>query len=264
MHFLKLTGAGNDFIATDNRKLEILKRKQAAVRLCERKFGIGADGLLLLEKSAQADFRMRIFNPDGSEAEMCGNGLRCILRFAVETNIVRKRLIRVETMAGVLEGQVSGKTVKAQLNITGKPRLDMKIPLGRTSITGHFLNTGVPHTAILTDDINKVNLQVIGSAIRYHKIFEPKGTNVDWIETVDKHHIKIRTYERGVEGETLSCGTGSVAGAIISFLLGRTSPPVKVLARSGETLTVDFNPSLERIYLEGKIAVLFKGQWLGR
>ena len=264
MDLIKMTGSGNDFVVIDNRKTAITQRKPYAVRLCDRKFGIGADGLLLLEKSTKADFRMRIFNPDGSEAEMCGNGLRCILRFAVETGIVRKKKMFVETMAGILEGEVSGSTVKAQLNVTGKPRLNLKIPAGGKVITGHFLNTGVPHAVILTDDIDAVDLETIGPAIRYHAIFKPKGTNVDWIQAVNRHAVKIRTYERGVEGETLSCGTGSVAGAIVSFLLQKTSPPVKVLARSGETLTVYFDTDLSKIYLEGRVGMIFKGEWLGK
>jgi len=264
MNFSKLTGSGNDFVVIDNRKTEITKRKQAAVRLCDRKFGIGADGLLLLEASEKADFRMRIFNPDGSEAEMCGNGLRCILRFAAETGISRKKIVHVETLAGILEGQVSGSTVKAQLNVTGELRLNLRIPAGNTVVTGHFLNTGVPHTLIMTDDIDKVNIQTLGPAIRYHKLFKPKGTNVDWIEIVNRHFLKIRTYERGVEGETLSCGTGSVAAGIAGFLLGKIDSPVTVLARSGEKLCVHFDKTLRAVYLEGKIAFAFRGQWLDK
>jgi diaminopimelate epimerase len=264
MNFFKIEGSGNDFVVVDNREDVIKQRKRSAVRLCSRRFGIGADGLLLIERSEKADFRMRIFNPDGSEAEMCGNGLRCILRFAVETGIVRKKFIRVETMAGVLEGQVLGSIVKAQLKTAGKPSLNKKIPIGRTNLYGHFIDTGVPHTVIYAEDINNISLNILGPKIRNHKIFSPRGTNVDWIEVIDRHHLKIRTYERGVEGETLSCGTGSVAGAIISFLLGKTSPPVKILARSGETLTVYFDKKLTKVHLEGKIIVVFKGEWLGK
>ncbi len=263
MKFSKLTGSGNDFVVIDNRKAVIAKRKLAAVRLCDRKFGIGADGLLLLEKSSKADFRMRIFNPDGSEAEMCGNGLRCILRFAAETGIARKKTIHVETLAGILEGRVTGSTARAQLNIAGEPRLNLKLPVGRAVITGHFLNTGVPHTVILTDDIEKVDIRTFGPAVRNHKLFKPKGTNVDWIEVVNRRFLKIRTYERGVEGETLSCGTGSVAAGVAGFLLGKMEPPITVLARSGEKLCVDFDRTLRAVYLEGKIAFTFRGEWLG-
>ncbi|MBN1445430.1 MAG: diaminopimelate epimerase [Candidatus Omnitrophica bacterium] len=264
MDFLKITGSGNDFVVIDNRKNAVKKRKQAAVALCGRKFGVGADGLLLLENSKKADFRMRVFNPDGSEAEMCGNGLRCILRFAAECGIVRKNAMRVETGAGVLEGAVKGRTVKAQLSVGGKPVTGLTIPLESGEITGHFINTGVPHTVIVTDELNGIRVNELGPFIRNHRMFHPKGTNVDWIEVKGKHSIGIRTYERGVEGETLSCGTGSAAGAIISFLLGKTVPPVKVTARSGEILTVYFDSSLSKIHLEGNIFISFKGEWLGK
>ncbi len=264
MDFLKITGAGNDFVVIDNRSGAVTKRKRAAVALCDRKFGVGADGLLLLENSKTADFRMRIFNPDGSEAEMCGNGLRCIMRFAAERRIVRRSAMRVETGAGVLEGEMKGRTVKAQLTLSGKPVTGIKIPLNKGAVTGHFLNTGVPHAVIVTTALQKIRLNELGPLIRNHRMFRPAGTNVDWIEIKSRHSIGIRTYERGVEGETLSCGTGSVAGAIISFLLDKTEPPVKVTARSGEKLTVYFDSSLSKIHLEGDIFISFKGEWLGK
>lgn len=258
-----MTGSGNDFVVIDNRKSAVTRRKQAAVALCDRKFGVGADGLLLLENSKKADFRMRIFNPDGSEAEMCGNGLRCILLFAAELGIARKNTMRVETGAGALEGEVKGQTVKAQLSVAGKPATGLKIPLENGEITGHFINTGVPHTVIVTDSLQNIRVDEMGPLIRNHRMFHPKGTNVDWVEINNRRSIGIRTYERGVEGETLSCGTGSVAGAIISFLLGKTEPPVKVTARSGEKLTVDFDDNLRKVWLEGKITIVFKGKWIG-
>ncbi|HOL21257.1 MAG TPA: diaminopimelate epimerase [bacterium] len=264
MEFFKMAGSGNDFVVIDNRGNTISNRKKAAVLLCNRKFGIGADGLLLLEKSRSADIRMRIFNPDGSEAEMCGNGLRCIMLFAVRQGIVKGSRINVETGAGLLEGSVSGRKVRAQLKLAGKPQKEIKIPAGGKTITACFINTGVPHTVIFTDDIEKVDVNGEGPAIRYHRLFKPKGTNVDWIEITGNNTIKIRTYERGVEGETLSCGTGSVAGAIAGFLAGRVSPPVKVIARSGEKLTVSFDRELKKVYLEGDILTIFRGEWLGR
>ncbi len=257
-----MTGSGNDFVVIDNRKNTVAKRKQAAVALCDRKFGVGADGLLLLENSKKADFRMRIFNSDGSEAEMCGNGLRCILRFASVRGIAGKKNMRVEIGAGVLEGEVNGRTVKAQLSVAGKPATGLKIPLESGEITGHFINTGVPHTVIVTDALQNIRVNELGPLIRNHRMFHPKGTNVDWIEIKSRRSISIRTYERGVEGETLSCGTGSVAGAIISFLLDKTDPPVKVTARSGEILTVDFDDNLRKVWLEGKITVVFEGKWI--
>ncbi|MCM8829715.1 MAG: diaminopimelate epimerase [Candidatus Omnitrophica bacterium] len=263
MNFFKMAGSGNDFVVIDNRENIIKDRAKTAIALCNRKFGIGADGLLLVENSKIADIRMRIFNPDGSEAEMCGNGLRCIMLFAVSRKITKGNSINVETGAGVLRGSVKGKRVKAQLKLGGVPKL-VKIPLEKKNITGYFINTGVPHTVIFTTSIEKVDVNGEGPVIRYHKLFKPKGTNVDWIEVVDTNTIKIRTYERGVEGETLSCGTGSVAGAIAGFLKGRVSPPVKVISRSGEILAVYFDTAIENAYLEGDILTIFKGEWLGR
>lgn len=262
MEFYKMVGSGNDFVVIDNRKNIIKNRKKAAIKLCNRKFGIGADGLILLENSNTADIRMRIFNPDGSEAEMCGNGLRCLLLFAVKTGIVKKLSMKVETGAGVLEGVVKGTQVKAQLKLIGSPEKNIKIPVGKEVFNAYFINSGVPHTIIFTENIENVNIEKYGPLIRYHKLFQPKGTNVDWIEVIGKNTIKIRTYERGVEGETLACGTGSVAGAIAGFISGKVTPPVKVITRSGEILIVYFDPSLEKVYLEGKILVPFKGEIL--
>jgi len=263
MKFVKMSGSGNDFVVIDNRKAIISNRKAVALKLCHRKFGVGADGLLLVENSDKADFRMRFFNPDGSEANMCGNGLRCIVRFVSE-NIYRKKSLLVETKAGVLEGFVEkGQNIRVQLNVSGDAKLNIKIPLGKTTLNGHFINTGVPHTVIVTDDIEKIELEKFGPLVRYHKLFAPHGTNVNWICITGKNSLKIRTYERGVEAETLSCGTGSVAGAVISSLLGRTVSPVSILARSGETLRVSFDEKFRKVYLEGKTQVSFKGEWIG-
>lgn len=263
MKFFKMVGSGNDFVVIENRNEVIKNRQKAAIELCNRKFGIGADGLLLLENSNVADIRMRIFNPDGSEAEMCGNGLRCIILFAVREGIVKRQSLTVETGAGILEGSVRENKVKAQIKLIGKPETDIKIPLDKKIVNGYFINSGVPHTVIFTNDIEKVDVETDGPLIRYHKLFKPRGTNVDWIEIAGKDTIKIRTYERGVEAETLSCGTGSVAGAIASFLAGKVKPPVKVIARSGEVLSVYFDTALEKVYLEGNILTAFKGEWLG-
>ncbi len=263
MKFVKMSGSGNDFVVIDNRKGIIKNRKSTAITLCDRKFGVGADGILLVEDSEKTDFRMRIFNSDGSEAEMCGNGLRCIVRF-VSGNVYRKKSFLVETKAGVLEGFVEkGQNIRVQLNVSGGAKLNIKIPLGKTTLTGHFINTGVPHTVIVADDMEKIELEKAGPLVRYHKLFAPKGTNVDWIRIVDKKHIKIRTYERGVEAETLSCGTGSVAGALIGNLLGMTVSPVSIIARSGEILRVSFNEGFKKVYLEGKTQLSFKGEWIG-
>ncbi len=262
MEFSKIVGSGNDFVVIDNRKNIIKNRKNLAIKLCNRKLGIGADGLLLLENSQMADFKMRIFNPDGSEAEMCGNGLRCILRFINENLISKKKKLKIETKAGILDGEIKKKTIKIRIKIIEKPRLNIEIPINNEKIIGNYINTGVPHTVIFVDDIEKINIQKIGPEIRYNKIFGKSGTNVDWVEIVKKNLIKIRTYERGVEGETLSCGTGTVASAIITSLTENMSSPISVITRSKEILKVYFDKELKNVYLEGKTFYTFKGKWV--
>lgn len=262
MKFSKIVGSGNDFIVIDNREGKIKNRKNLAIKLCNRKFGIGADGLLFLEKSNKADFKMRIFNPDGSEAEMCGNGLRCLLRFIYESSLSNKRKLKIETMAGVLEGEIKGKNIKIKMKLIGEPKLNIEIPVDNEIIIGNYINTGVPHTVVFVENVEKINVSEIGPKIRYNRIFGEKGTNVDWVEIVKDGLIKIRTYERGVEGETLSCGTGTVASAIITFLNKGMVSPINVITRSNEILKVYFDKNLENIYLEGKTFYTFVGEWI--
>jgi len=259
MEFSKIVGAGNDFVIMDNRDNKIYKKKTFAKKICNRKFGVGADGLILLENSKRADFKMRIFNPDGSEAEMCGNGLRCLVRFIKEENILKTKEIKIETKAGIYYTQIDEDKIKIKMNIIGKPKMDIKISVKGENYTCYYLNTGVPHTVIFVKNIEKVKVEEIGPEIRYSEIFKPKGTNVDWVEVINQKSIRIRTYERGVEGETLACGTGIVAGAIISFLTGKISPPVNVIPASGEILKVYFSSDLKEIFLEGKTNYIFKG-----
>ena len=260
MEFLKITGSGNDFILIDNRN-NILKRKsQRAKKLCDRKSGIGADGMILLEQSSKADFKMRIFNSDGSEAEMCGNGLRCFIRFIKEQKISSKKSLDVETKAGIYLARISGNNVTVKMFLLGKPKNNISISLGKTKVTGHHVDTGVPHTIIFVPDVDKVDLVNMGPKIRYHSIFKPRGTNVDWVELINKKTIKVRTYERGVEAETLSCGTGVVASAVISFLLEKVDSPVNIITASGDTLKVFLaDKSLTEILLQGPTTYIFKG-----
>ncbi len=263
MEFAKIVGSGNDFIVIDNRENKIKRGNEIAKKLCDRKFGIGADGLLLLEKSKKADFKMRIFNPDGSEAEMCGNGLRCILRFIYENSLSNKKKLEIETKAGILDGEIKGKNIKIRIKLIEEAKLNIEIPVDKDVIIGNYINTGVPHTVIFVNDIEKINLKEIGPKIRNNKIFGEKGTNVDWVEVVKDGYIKIRTYERGVEGETLSCGTGVVASAIITYLNRGMKSPINVITKSKEILRVYFDKELENIYLEGKTLYTFKGIWIG-
>ena len=263
LNFTKMVGAGNDFIVlkANPKRLNIL-----AKRLCDRKTGIGADGMLVLEKSKIADFRMRIFNADGSEAEMCGNGLRCAVLF---TGIKRK--VKAETIAGIHEGEITAKDrVKVRMEEPRDLKLNFPINVSGREIKINFINTGVPHAVVLVEGLGKIDVESLGSQIRYHDEFKPKGSNVNFIEVTDGNNIKIRTYERGVEGETLACGTGSVAAAIISSLKavprlcsGQEDSKFKVDVHTrGGILKVEFQKignKIKNVYLEGEAKIVFQG-----
>jgi diaminopimelate epimerase len=244
--------------------------------LCDRKIGIGADGMLVLEKSKNADFRMRIFNPDGSEAEMCGNGLRCAILYVGMRGLQRhkdtktqghkdtSKKVRVETKAGIYNGEIVSKDrVKVRMEEPRDLRLNFPIDLNERNIKVNYVNTGVPHTVIFVEGIDKIDVEDIGRAVRFHEAFKPKGTNVNFVEIIDDNNIKIRTFERGVEGETLACGTGAVASAIItSYELRVTSYEINVHTRGG-TLKVRFNregKKIKDVYLEGEAKEVFTGQ----
>ncbi len=266
MEFFKYSGSGNDFIIIDNRDNVIKERdlKRSAILLCDRKKGIGADGLLLIEKSSCSFFKMRIINSDGSEAEMCGNGARCIAHFAFFKKVAPANM-RFETLAGLIDAVVKDNTkVKVKLTQPYGLRKDIKISYKNKKFILYYINTGVPHTVIfVNNNLDKVNIKDIGRYIRYHKYFAPAGTNVNFVKIIDKHNIEIRTYERGVEDETFACGTGATASAIISGIIRNIDSPVKVKTKSRERLKIYFkinqNDVVDNVYLEGKITPIFKG-----
>ena len=267
--FTKMESGGNDFIIIDNRK-KILPRRlsELAVNLCRRRSSVGADGLILLEKAKKADYRMRIFNPDGSEPEMCGNGARCLARFAFIKRIGSAEAV-METKAGNVEAQVKGKKVGVRLGNPSDINLNFKILLkSHGSQKVNFINTGVPHAVVFVSALNKVDVKNLGRAIRYHKRFTPSGANVNFVTLQGRNSIYIRTYERGVEDETLACGTGAVASALISGLQGKVSSPVEVHTRGGETLKVEYvikknMKGIEKfkgVWLEGEVRVVYEGE----
>lgn len=262
INFTKMVGSGNDFIVIDNRKNIFLKNELAIIAkiLCNRQNGIGADGLMLIEKPENnTDFRMRIFNADGTEAEMCGNGARCIARFAYDKKIAENKMT-FETIAGHVQGFILEDTVKVKL--TDPVDFENNIVLDNSLLNLSFINTGVPHAIIFVDDIDEINIKDIGSKICYHKRFSPKGTNVNFVKIVDEHNIIVRTYERGVESETLSCGSGSTASAIISGINKNCKSPVNVKTKSGEILKISFeinNDIINNVFLEGKVKTIFEG-----
>ena len=267
IHFYKMHGGGNDFVLIDHRAGFIPEAEQPALarRLCHRQLGVGADGLILIEASRAANFRWRFYNADGSEPEMCGNGGRCAARFAVLLGIAPETL-SFETLSGVIHAEVRGRRVKLALTGVGDFQLNQTIPLEEANVTGHFVRVGVPHLVVPVDDLEAAPVTEWGRLLRFHQMFQPAGANVSFVRFTGPENLSIRTYERGVEDETLACGTGSVAAALVGACLGRLSSPVEVLTRGGEILTVFFRPqsgACREVYLEGDALVVYQGElWL--
>ena len=261
--FYKIQGSGNDFILVDNRRniLKGMDLKKLATKVCDRHYSVGADGLIVIVASKKADFKWRFFNADGSEAEMCGNGARCAARFAHIRKIAKKDMV-FETLAGSIHAQVKKDTVMVQLTGAVGLRMNITISLDSGQRMGHFINTGVPHVVYLSKDLDNEDIGRTGRTTRHHDLFKPGGTNVNFAQIEGRHRLRIRTYERGVEGETLACGTGSVAAALIAGSLGAVFSPVEVVTRGGEKLTVSFERSEDEftgIYLEGRAEVICEG-----
>ncbi|MBW1670957.1 MAG: diaminopimelate epimerase [Deltaproteobacteria bacterium] len=262
--FKKMHGSGNDFILVDNREGKIRESQgpDLASLLCRRKFGVGADGLILIENSHGADFKWRFFNADGSKAEMCGNGGRCAARFACMAGIAPRKL-SFETEAGIIHADVMGSTVKLQLPQPKDLKLDVPVKIHGETFSLHCLNTGVPHAVYFTQDLESVPILEWGRLIRFDPCFQPAGTNADFVQISDRHNILIRTYERGVENETMACGTGAVASVILSACKNLTENPVKVKTRGGEVLTVYFHldsKEVRDVFLEGETVLVYSGE----
>lgn len=265
--FTKLAGSGNDFILIDNRRAVIpaSKLKRLAVQLCRRGLSVGADGLIVVEPSSRADFKWVFFNSDGSRAGFCGNGARCVARFAHIKKIAPKKMI-FETRVGLIAAQVMSvrdERVKVRMPNPKNIRLNLQLLINRKTHVVHSIDTGVPHCVYFVKDINAVDVQGLGKAMRHHKLFSPLGTNVNFVTVLNEGRIGIRTYERGVEGETLACGTGSVAAAVIAGQLLSFASPVTVIPSSGISLVVSFGFNTKRdhqsIFLEGDARVIYDG-----
>ncbi len=262
--FFEMHGSGNDFVLIDHRAKFIPRPEQPefARRVCHRQVGIGADGLILIEDSDKADFRWRFYNADGSEPEMCGNGSRCAARFAVMHNIAPEKL-SFETLAGIIKAEVKDRRVKVAMVAVGDYKLHQTIPLDEFNVTGHFVRVGVPHLVVPVDDLEAAPVSEWGRLIRFHPMFQPAGTNVNFVRFTGPQALAIRTYERGVEDETLACGTGSVAAALVGACLGQLNSPVAVHTRGGEILNVYFKSqagACGEVYLEGDALVVYQGQ----
>jgi diaminopimelate epimerase len=264
LHFWKMSGAGNDFVCLDNRRKKLRLTRRQIGRLCHRQFGVGADGLLVLEpaEAKGADFRMRYYNADGGEAEMCGNGARCFARFARARAKWRKPSMTFSTPAGLIAAEFVRDEVRINMTEPREHQAPQVLKVEGRRFEVHSINTGVPHAVIFVDDIETVDIRGFGRAIRFHKAFAPKGTNVNFVRVVGKGHIRVRTYERGVEDETLACGTGVVASALISHLAHGFKAPVRVRVQSGRLLAVGFEregQAFRNVTLFGPADFVFEG-----
>jgi diaminopimelate epimerase len=260
-----MVASGNDFVVIDK---SVSNLHSLARRVCERKTGIGADGLLLIEKIKNKDFRMRIFNPDGSEAEMCGNGARCLALYA--SYKFKTKNLRLFTKAGIIEAKVNKDVAKIKMSHPKDCQLDISISIQDRDLKVNYIDTGVPHAVVFVEGLNSIDVVNIGRQIRYHKKFQTRGTNVDFVEVNDKDFISVRTYERGVENETLACGTGVVASSLITFLKvfdGKPKPKrflMMVKTLSTEILKIYFdykNNKFIDVWLEGKAQIICKGEY---
>lgn len=238
--FTKMHGAANDFILVDDRAGTFpLGDRVWMARIAARRTGVGCEGLILIQPSEKADFRMRFINPDGGEVEMCGNGARCVARLAHDLGAAPARMT-IETVAGLLGAEMRGAQVRLTMTPPKDWRLSFPLPLGpKETYTAHFVNTGVPHAMILVESLETVEVSRLGAGIRYHEAFRPAGTNANFARVEPDGALRVRTYERGVEAETKACGTGMVACGLLAARLGLVRLPVTVLPASGDRLEVD-------------------------
>ena len=258
--FSKYQAAGNDFILIDDRSACFPVTDRLLIqKLCSRHFGIGADGLILLQSSSSADFRMRIFNLDGLEAAMCGNGIRCLILY-LKKNEIKQEDFLIETQKSILS--CAYKEGKISIGLPNSPVLHWGVKL-LDDVIQHELfvvDTGVPHAVLFMQDLEKCEVERLGKWIRFHPLFAPEGVNVNFIEVVSDA-IHIRTYERGVEGETLSCGTGAAAAALVVLQKKALVEPVRVISKSGEVLEFVLKETLrgKEIEMTGSASFVFEG-----
>ena len=267
-----MQGAGNDFIIIDSAiGLDYIA---LAKKVCDRHMGIGADGLMILDESSTSDHRMRIINADGSEAEMCGNGARCMAVYIAHKFAVVPETFTMETLAGKIYAMVNGESAAVRLSDPVDYRPNIEIKVGGHKLVGHFINTGVPHTVIFVQGLQEMDVNGLGRLVRNHSVFAPKGTNVNFVEKIKDSCVALRTYERGVEAETLACGTGSVAAALVGYLQGKEKhvpekgAAIRVVTRSGELLDVTFDLDvvddrcvITNVWLKGGGKFIGKGEY---
>lgn len=264
-----MSGAGNDFIVIDNRRHKIRNAPRLARKLCDRRWGIGADGLILVDRSNKADYKMKYYNADGTSGGMCGNGGRCVALYSVISGIARPKHT-FEALNDVYQATIKRKYVTLKMKNPRNINLNMKLLTSLGKLQAHYVDTGAPHVVIDAAQLKKrirhlLDLPVkdLGREIRNHVTFFPKGTNVNFIEILSANSLRMRTFERGVEDETLACGTGAIACAIIGNLIFGLKPPIKVITRSNLTLDVSFqvkDSQISEVLLKGAALVTFEGR----
>jgi len=262
--FWKMSGSGNDFIIIDNRDGRVPDSEMGRLveRACRRRESVGADGLIFVTKSDQYDFAWRFFNADGGEVEMCGNGSRCVARFAFSTGIAGEEMI-FETLAGPIAAEVRGRTVKVLMPRPSRLQMDVDLPMQPGWLVVDAINTGVPHVVVQVEDLEGHPVVEEGRVIRYHDLFAPAGTNANFVRVLGPDRMAVRTYERGVEDETLACGTGAMASVLVASVRGMVTSPVKVKTRGGEELKIHFEKQgndFKRVWLEGMTSVVYEGR----
>ncbi len=259
MQFVKYHGLGNDFVLIDSRKVELegFDLKKLAVEICDRHFGVGADGLLIVRPSEKAHYRMQVINPDGSEAEMCGNGIRCFAKYVYETDQLKEEVISVETLAGTILPAVileNGKVIAVEVDM-GVPKDE-----GEVSLSGYNfkkISMGNPHAVALVDDLGKINLGEIGPKIENDRHF-PNRTNVEFVKVVSDKEIEVAVWERGA-GETLACGTGACAALVAANLAGKTGRRALVRLPGGN---LDIELTEEgHVLMRGPAEKIFEGEY---
>jgi diaminopimelate epimerase len=265
LEFTKMSGAGNDFILLDNRAGKLSLSREQVVRLCHRQFGIGADGVMLLvpARTGQADWAWQFYNSDGSDAEMCGNGARCFARYIQRTTGWPRSTVSFETVAGVISAEFEGELVTVNLTSPHSLRLRETVVTRQGELEVSSLNTGVPHAVVFVPDADQAMVQQVGAELRWHEHFKPRGTNVNFAQVKGPNFIRVRTYERGVEGETLACGTGVSASAMIASVVHGFVSPVRVQVQGGDELEVAFagrDGHFSDVRLKGPATFVFEGR----
>ena len=263
IEFYKMSGSGNDFIIIDNRdlSLNVGDLPTFARKICARKISVGADGLFLIEPSKTVDFKWQFFNSDGSIAEMCGNGSRCVARYAYLKGIAPNKM-SFETLAGIIYAEVNNDVVKVKLTDPSPVKSIGELTFDDCPFALDSVDTGVPHAVTFVDNPEACNVFEWGRKIRRHEFFQPRGTNANFATIIDRHKMRVRTYERGVEDETLACGTGVVASVLAAASKGLVETPVDVIVQSGEMLRIYFEKKDDRfceIYLEGSVKIVYSG-----